>query len=836
MKLTKKILVAVLAIACLASCFLFSSFADDQVAEPTNPFRAIGISKIDDILEYYTCEDYLADGYDDGEYTEAYFGSDMADVSIGADPVGGDEVFINNIWFDGTAEYARQSADGKAWTNKLFLTFDIYFDENCEKNLVYEVSLAAEGKNVADPILRIDFRPFDDTYVFDPTFNRFFGGDDGVTFQPYVSYATWNAGTGYFSTIEKANAVGTDEPFVPETGKWYSVEVSYNAEDEVCFFTISEGDTVVVEQRLDTPGAHGVKGFECKATVDRWGDDALFYDAYGFDDAEDWAAWDDAWMAEATIYIDDMEIYEGSYTRYPAQKEEITRLTLEDLEALYLAADTSREDKILIAQVLYKLYNGEVDEDGNVKVYPIADDLRDTVPNAAKYYNETFANEIILRAPAANAEPVNYYEREAYLKGEFVVFNKCLPEGAELTGLPGITPEIEAAVNEARAAYAAECDILKTIYDHSESFVTAMAAYAADESNKDYNYIVETFTDAASDAYAMRDAGYAGVAAANATFEKLAFKYTRMIADLEYFNGVVDVMIEAEDNRDFGSVYAAYQLAYKAYHKYDDAYKGTELTVKVNPDVDVITNDELDASVSYFEENEAYILNVADECNDFINIVLQADIASYYPTFREILDEIPDYILAVWGEEHDLDAALAGDLTLAEEFTYRSTYKNVAESYATYLALVNSITEIEGASAAYIAAVEAIADAEGFYAKKQAVLAAIALKAEGDNLAVPGVKEANLALTAAKAEVDELEGNSVTFINVVKEIAKATTLAERKALILRANSILPDVATDYKNIDKSISSLNAAIAAYEAEVTALNNALASASGNIVTLR
>ena len=53
MKLTKKILVAVLAIACLASCFLFSSFADDQVAEPTNPFRAIGISKIDDILEYY---------------------------------------------------------------------------------------------------------------------------------------------------------------------------------------------------------------------------------------------------------------------------------------------------------------------------------------------------------------------------------------------------------------------------------------------------------------------------------------------------------------------------------------------------------------------------------------------------------------------------------------------------------------------------------------------------------------------------------------------------------------------------------------------------------------
>ncbi|MBO5945221.1 MAG: hypothetical protein J6Q69_01305 [Clostridia bacterium] len=831
MKLTKKILVAVLAIACLASCFLFSSFADDQVAEPTNPFRAIGISKIDDILEYYTCEDYLADGYDDGEYTEAYFESDYIDyggddgwynfdqeieVEIVADPTNPDNmVFRNGIGFDGTTKYARQSADGKAWTNKLFLTFDIYFDENCAKNIVYEVSLAAEGKVVPDPILRIDFRPFTDD--FDS-----FDSQNGM-YQPYVEYASWNSATGYFSTVQFANAVGTETPFVPETGKWYSVEVSYNAEDEVCFFTISEGDTVVVSQHLDIPNAHGVKGFECKATYDRWSDLGMWCED------EPYPEWS---TKKANVFIDDMEIYEGSYTRYPAQKEDITRTTLQDLEALYLAADTSREDKILIAEVLYKLYNGVVDEDGNVIVYTIADDLRDTVPNAAKYYNETFAQEIVLRAPTVNPDPVDYYAREAYLKGEFLKFNELLPADEALAGLPGITPELESDVIAARAAYVAEIEILNIIKTHSETFVNAMTAYAADEDNKDYNYITDTYTDAASDAYDMRDAEYAGVAVANETFARLEFKYNRMITDLEYFNGMVDVMIEAEENRDFGSVYAAYQLAYKAYHKYADTHAGS----RVNPDVNAATNAELDASVTYFEENEAYVLNVADECNKFINIVLQADIASYYPTFREILDEVPAFLLEVWGEEHDLDAALADELPATEEFTYRSTYKTVASAYATYLDLVNSITVIEDASAAYIAAVEAIADAEGFYAKKNAVLAAIALQAEGDNLAVPGVKEANLALTAAKAEVDQLEGNSTTFISVVNSIAKATTLAERKALILRARAIIDSVASDYSGIAKAITNLNNAAAAYEAEVAALNNALVSASGNIVTLR
>ena len=64
MKLAKKLLVAMLALALLTSAFLFSVNAD-------NTFNATGINDIEDILEYYTLQDYLADNYNDGTWTES---------------------------------------------------------------------------------------------------------------------------------------------------------------------------------------------------------------------------------------------------------------------------------------------------------------------------------------------------------------------------------------------------------------------------------------------------------------------------------------------------------------------------------------------------------------------------------------------------------------------------------------------------------------------------------------------------------------------------------------------------------------------------------------------
>jgi len=70
MKLTKRIFVAVLAIALVASAFIFSVSAEEFT------FRGTGIGDIEDILEYYTFDQYLADNYDDGTWTDEYMVTD----------------------------------------------------------------------------------------------------------------------------------------------------------------------------------------------------------------------------------------------------------------------------------------------------------------------------------------------------------------------------------------------------------------------------------------------------------------------------------------------------------------------------------------------------------------------------------------------------------------------------------------------------------------------------------------------------------------------------------------------------------------------------------------
>ena len=51
MKMTKRIFIGVIAIAVLVSAFAFSAFA------------AVDATNYDDILEYYACDDYIAENF-----------------------------------------------------------------------------------------------------------------------------------------------------------------------------------------------------------------------------------------------------------------------------------------------------------------------------------------------------------------------------------------------------------------------------------------------------------------------------------------------------------------------------------------------------------------------------------------------------------------------------------------------------------------------------------------------------------------------------------------------------------------------------------------------------
>lgn len=341
MKLTKKIIVAVLALALLASCFVSAAFAVDTQDAPT--FSAEGITKLDDILEYYACDDYIAENFEDesdaiygdfynydleytGDYNyslpnryfelydcmmyyDAYYYIHETKLGVVANPTDPDDKVLSiDLGVDDNAKYARSSADGKAWTEKVFFTFDVYFDESFMSNGYFDVQIKLEGKST-NTVLKFDYGYGDSMYNEE---------NPDIT-GPVVWYAPWDARTNNFST-----EYATLEGFEPKLNTWYSVTVSFNAEDDVCSFDIVEGGEKVAGTSYDIPGAAGISAFECMGIFTRGETTSWMY-------MEDYDN-----PIHALMYLDDVEIYEGSYKRTPSEKEAIAEVTLKEIEQFYM--------------------------------------------------------------------------------------------------------------------------------------------------------------------------------------------------------------------------------------------------------------------------------------------------------------------------------------------------------------------------------------------------------------------------------------------------------------------------------------------------------------------
>ena len=748
MKLAKKILVAMLALALLASTFLFGATATDT-------YNAPGIDDVEDILEYYTLEDYLADNYDDGTWTTSLFtkGS-KAVVEAAKDPTNEENgVLKATLPYNQKAGYTKETKSTEkltGLTDKLFLTFKIYFDESADGNLLFELKVGTVNeKNQATSsqftILQFNFK-----------------GTAGI----YSS--AWNPDSQSFgsttSPIQNVDAeTGEAVNVSPETGKWYDVVISVNAAEDFYYFDITELDGTVVASSgvLPLEGAKAIWGFNC------YGQHSNISNR----------------SAQASFYVDDMEIYEGSFVRYPSRKDDITTTHLQDLKALYNAPTTDFATQERIVDVLSYLYN----EAENFTVGSV-------LPEAYQYINETYAKAYDIAAAAINTS-ASYDERVAYLD-VLARYDAKLPAAAELNGAAGITADLEAKVVAARAAYATEVETLNTIKAQSDAFIEFIANY--DATNKTYAYVLAQYAEASEDKFAKRDVTYAGVAAANEIYESLKFKATRMAKDVEVFMNAVD---EMEAATTFGPLFAAYTVANASYTKYD-------VDAVINPDLDPATVEGLEADIASYESKVEDILARAYICDEFNRIIKEATIASYYTS---LVTEI---------EEAKVVRPQFGD--------YEMDYPGIAESVTTYEAFLVALTGTKNAVEAYISAVNAIASATTFDAKKAAINAALKLKAEGDVLGAEGVVEANIALTAAEAEINFLEGSSTTLISLVEQIKAAKTLAEKRDLIHLANVSAANAEDTYTGVSAAKADLAAEITAFEAAVAAANAALDSA--------
>ena len=757
MKLAKKILVAVLALALLASAFLFSSTAEDA-------FHAPGMSDVDDILEYYALDDYLADNYNNGTWTTDLvetdadhsqsninkYGYQLIDVSAAKDPKNSENGVLGvKLPYNKKSGYrmaAAKKTDGL--TDKLLLTFKIYFDESATDNLFYELKVGMvndNGKASSSEYTVLQFN---------------FSKNNG---DPGFYYSTWNPNTMSFGSELTAYP-----NVAPETGKWYDVVITVNAADDVYSFNVKDLETgadVVASGDLSLAGAKSVWGFYCYGK---------FLNTKSADK-------DATRKSAAQFYLDDMEIYEGSYIRYPSLKAEVTRTHLQDLDALYNAA-TDYESKREIVEVIDYLYN---EAEGFT--------VGDAMPNAQKYINETYAKAFSDAVANVNTT-ASYYDRLAYLD-TIAYFDERIPSAAELKGAAGITPELEALVVAGRAAYAAEIEAINTIKTQSDAFISLMADF--DNTNKSYVYVTDYIAEAGADKYAKRDASYEGIAAAEEIFAALKYKAERMAADVEVFTTAVDKMAAAQT---FGPLFSAYTEAYESYTRY-----GVGI---INPDLDNSTKAGLPEKIEYYESKVESVLATAFICDEFNRIIKEATISSYYTTLVGELAEAAE-VRAQFGE-------------------YEMDYPGITESVAVYEAFLAAVNETKTAVEAYIAAVNAIATKTTFADKKAAVVAATALKADGDILGAEGVVEANIALTAAEAEINFLEGNSTTLISLVEQLKAAETLAERRALIHLANAAAENAEDTYTGVSAAKADLATAIAAFEADVAAANTVLENA--------
>ena len=224
---------------------------------------------------------------------------------------------------------------------------------------------------------------------------------------------------------------------------------------------------------------------------------------------------------------------------------------------------------------------------------------------------------------------------------------------------------------------------------------------------------------------------------------------------------------------------------------------------------------------------------------EYDRIVAEIETARLYDAaVLEMRDAVERAAFTTYYTAKKAELAACKDIidAFGEQYADKMADDEVVQGYiARYNAMNAAMEEDDANVQAYIAAVNAIKDAQNFNAKKSAVAAAKALKAEGDISGVPGVTDANIALSNAETEVNCLEGYSLQLINAVKDLRSAQTLGERRVLLKKAINAKDGAESTYDGVSAAKTELDAAVAQYNADVAALNSAFSGALESTATV-
>ena len=818
MKSLKKILVSLLLVAIAVSSFALVSGAEEDNLEA--------------ILEYHVNADYLAENYEafatDSAYElngNSYFTAvTKAASSANVIDDGAGNKLLEIISKSGIIKYDGDLGE----TKSLVISFRVYTDDtdlmpSTLTNKYYEYNPSTNKYVRTSPVNGCNLEIFlecVDSVAANSGENSMFimrchphnvplTAPEGVQVAP-PSGALDPNGAGpetyafYYKTYDPETKTFVDtklEGLIPELQTWYTINAIFNFEkNEYEVQVTPDGKDTVSTGAVSLGSLVSAKGAEIRiddqrSTIRRFGSKTL---------------------------LDNFFIYQGSFLRDPSLKNEKTAEALVDISEAITAAGNNLEERIRLADILNTIAKT------GYELPALADGVESDDFSAAReiysyakneYINATYV-EALKTYAARIADQVGYYARKDYISTvtRYVDMFPIESKDTWLTDFPGMKAEDVEAVVSAKEAYASELAMLDRIRIESNAFCTLLSTY--DDTNKDYNYIKEQYNAIAhyvnidpTYKYARELYGYSDkkaaelgifvtLADAQPIFESLKEKKQTIDSTAEiFFDLVSNMQAEPVPMQDFAPLYDTYL---KAAAVYNDG--------EFHPGLDNATFEGLVEKIELFLIREEYVLARVASCEDFIYYVNTAKTSTFYVTKLYNLDIAVRYI------DDNLD-----------EYTVEDDYQGIAEARELYAALREELAANVEAAAAYIAAVDVVKNVEGktFAQRKADVAAALALKDAGAVEGIDGVKEANIALAEAEAYITAREGYSSTLIATVAAIKDAKTLAERRSLIYTASACVEGAEDSISGVTAAKAELESAIAAYNAEITAANNAFAS---------
>lgn len=805
MKAFRKILVGVMALAILVASFAFTASA-------TTVANADGL---EDVLEYHVNKDYLTETFSEnetGDYAltdNEWFtfdkGNNINLAQVAED--GSDKVLVLTTKNNKKISYTSNFGEGVTGivSSFRFNTADLeYYVRN---HAQYQKNFAANPINGAK--FSIVFNcGYNNTAISTkaPAMQMFSinchpaevkneqglntPAGDGVYTFTYLNVAKNESG------VLEYNETAI-EGFAPKLDTWYQIDLIFNFETHLYDLRIKSdaGEEKVIEDLPLGDELTDVKGVTLSI--------------------------DDGHRNGTVTKLDNLNIYEGTFIRNPADKDAKTASAVLNIKSLLEDSATATDLKIRCADVLKAIVDS-----GYVAAGTDAEAVQAFLNKAkateiTKIYVEafsTFANEI--------ASVEGYYNRKDHV-AKMVRFDEMFDASNESgwSEYEGYVDSYTALVKAAKAAYAAECDAIERTKSDSDAFVEMIAQY--DPSNKNYNYIISQYE--ALSLFAERDVTYRyakehgesekthpypTVQVAEDQFKLLVEKAGAINNILLQFRIYVNemrgydfVVVDKNGTTDFGGLYTSYTNA-ASYYNNGVFHTG----------LDNSTVSGLETDIDEYLEMEEYILARVEETEKFLYYVSLAKSSVNYLSILENLNEAQDYIDDNY-----------------ETLTVEIEYAGVTDAISDYNSLREKLAANVSDSTVYIAAVAEIDLKADYNTLKAKALAAEKLQAKGAVMGIEGIKEANIKLSEALSIVAAKEGHSATLISAVSSLKEETNLAKRRELILTAKAHVADAEDQISGVSAAKTDLTAAIAEYDADVKAANDAFAGVTKNVCTL-